>query len=556
MADMARREEKMVTTVREQSGRITGGEINNKQSFNSALQDAYDQLAFSEKRYRELFDNAPDMYHTLDLKGNFIEFNPKHMEVLGYSYEELEGNHVTYIVAESSLPKAAKGFEVLGKTGHLQSYEIDLKKKDGSLLSVEVHAMVFNGSDGQPHEVRCIMRDVTERKRLEEQLRQAQKMESVGRLAGGVAHDFNNLLTTIMGYTQLGMMEMPVGHQASEHLQQVVEAAERAATLTRQLLAFSRRQIIDPKVFNVNDLVRNMEKMLHRLIGEDIEMTAFLAPDLGQAKLDPGQMEQVLMNLVVNARDAMPVGGKLTIETANVILDEEYAKLHADVTPGQYVMLAVGDTGTGMTQEVKAHLFEPFFTTKGEGKGTGLGLSMCYGIVKQNQGHIWVYSELGYGTTFKVYIPRVDESANLLLVTRDSGKSAAGTETVLLVEDELSVRSLAARVLREQGYTVLEAKDGVEALQVAQEHAGEIHLLLTDVIMPHMGVKEFTGQLKALRSDIKILFTSGYTDDAIVHHGVLEPGVEFIEKPFRPATLVKKVRQVLDGAKKLAVAAA
>jgi PAS domain S-box-containing protein len=534
----------MVET-RQKSG-VFEDELDERLFYSSALRNAYERLALSEKRYRELYDNAPDMYHTLDIEGNFVEFNPKHMEVLGYTQEELDGHHITCIIADSSMPRVQEGFRILMESGHLQSYEVDLKKKDGSTMAVEVHAMVFEGSEGRPKEVRCIMRDVTARKQLEAQLRQAQKMESIGLLAGGVAHDFNNLLTAILGHTQLGLMLLPPDHQATERLQQVVEAAERAATLTRQLLGFSRRQIIDPKVFNLNTLVLNMERMLCRLIGENIQLTTSLAPGLANVKMDPSQMEQVLMNLVVNARDAMPSGGKLTVQTANVALDEEYARWHVDVTPGEYVMLAVSDTGVGMTDEVKAHLFEPFFTTKEPGKGTGLGLSMCYGIVKQNQGHISVASEVGRGTTFSIYVPRVDEPATASRAGGVPVDSSRATGTVLLVEDERSVRGLAADVLRQQGYTVLEATDGAEALQAALKHSGKIDLVIADVVMPNMSGGVLAERLRAVWYNMKILFTSGYTDDAIVHQGVLADGVEFIEKPFSPGALVEKVKQVLS----------
>ncbi len=389
---------------------------------------------------------------------------------------------------------------------------------------------------------------VKELRRAQEQLVQSQKMESIGRLAGGVAHDFNNLLTPILGYAQLGIMALPQGEgRLRTSLVEIQKAAERASNLTRQLLAFSRRQIIEPKVVSLNELILNMDKMLRRLIGEDIELTTLPCKDLGLVKVDPGQIEQVVMNLVVNARDAMPNGGKLTIETGNEFLGPEYAERTPDVTPGEYVMLAVSDTGIGMTEYVKAHVFEPFFTTKEAGKGTGLGLATCYGIIKQNGGHIAVYSEVGKGTTMKVYLPRVYQQAERFAQPEDSSQMPRGKETVLLVEDDTSVRALAARVLREQGYTVLEASNGREAIQIAQEHASqEIHLLLADVVMPQMGGRELAVQLKATRPGIRVLFTSGYTDDAIVRHGVLDPEVAFTHKPFSPTSLARKVREVLD----------
>jgi signal transduction histidine kinase/HAMP domain-containing protein len=380
------------------------------------------------------------------------------------------------------------------------------------------------------------------------QLLQSQKMESIGKLAGGVAHDFNNLLTPILGYAQLGIMGLKPGEERLRpNLVEIQKAAERASNLTRQLLGFSRRQIIEPKVLNLNTLIQDMDKMLRRLIGEDIELVTQPAQDLWLVKIDPGQVEQVLMNLVVNARDAMPNGGKVTVETFNAVLDPEYCASRQDVTPGDYAVLAVSDNGTGMSDEVKAHLFEPFFTTKEKGKGTGLGLATCYGIVKQNQGHIAVYSEVGQGTTFRIYLPRVNEAASAPTIARQADTMPRGTETVLLVEDEPAVRDLAVRVLREQGYTVLDAPNGAEALRIAHEHDGRrIDLLLTDVVMPLMSGSALAEQLRAAHPEIKVLFASGYTDEAIVRHGVLSPGVTLIQKPFTPATLALKVRQVLD----------
>jgi CheY-like chemotaxis protein/two-component sensor histidine kinase len=382
---------------------------------------------------------------------------------------------------------------------------------------------------------------------LQEQLRQAQKMEAVGQLAGGIAHDFNNLLTVIKGYGQLSLLQLKENDPLWGNIQEIEKATERAVHLTRQLLAFSRRQILDLKVLDLNTLLKDLDKMLRRIIGEDIELVILLDGNLGRVKIDPGQIEQVILNLAVNARDAMPSGGKLTIETANVVLDEEYANTHVGVIPGHYVRLSVTDTGLGMSQEVKEKAFEPFFTTKDKGKGTGLGLSTVYGIVRQIGGNVWVYSEPEYGTTFKIYLPRVEEELDTPHGRDETDSLPRGSETVLLVEDEPLVRDLAHRLLNQQGYNVLEAANGVQALRVAQEHAGEnIHLLLTDVVMPQMGGKELADQLKMLRPDVKVLYTSGYTDDAIVHHGVLEPGTNFLQKPFSHKTLSHKVREALD----------
>ncbi len=387
---------------------------------------------------------------------------------------------------------------------------------------------------------------VSERKEVEEQFRQSQKMESIGRLAGGVAHDMNNLLTAMLGSAELLLLDLPDG-PAREEVAEIRAVAERAADLVRQLLAFSRRQVMEPRVLDLNVLVANLRKMLRRLIGEDIELQFIAGPALGSVRADPGQIEQVLLNLSVNARDAMPNGGRLTIETANVELDDPYARTHAGVTPGRYVMLAVSDTGTGMDEHTKAHLFEPFFTTKGPGAGTGLGLSTVYGIVKQSGGDIWVYSEPARGTTLKIYLPRVAAPAEPAEAKHPATPPRRGTETVLVVEDEPVVRVLARKVLRQGGYTVIEAANGVEALEIAGQHAGDIDLLLTDVVMPDMSGRELMRKLSPRLPRLKVLYMSGYADEAIVHHGVLDPGTAFIQKPFMPEGLARKVRQVLDG---------
>ena len=391
------------------------------------------------------------------------------------------------------------------------------------------------------------MRSEEEKTALQEQFRQSQKMEAVGRLAGGIAHDFNNLLTVIKGYSQLSLLDLRESDILWGNIQEIQKATQRAADLTRQLLAFSRRQILDLKVLDLNTLLKDLNKMLRRIIGEDIELVTLLAEDLGRVRIDPGQFEQMILNLAVNARDAMVSGGKLTIETSNVELDEEYVRTHISVKPGSYVQLSISDTGVGMSFDTKEKVFEPFFTTKEKGKGTGLGLSTVYGIVKQSEGNIWVYSEPGRGTTFKIYLPRVEEKLDAVIKEEESDSLPRGSETVLLAEDDPLVRDLARRLLIQQGYTVLEASNGEEALRVAKEKAGEkIHLLLTDVVMPQMGGKELSEKLKRLRPDIGVLYTSGYTDNAIVHQGTLEPGTYFLQKPFSHKTLSHKVREVLD----------
>jgi CheY-like chemotaxis protein len=372
-------------------------------------------------------------------------------------------------------------------------------------------------------------------------------MEAIGHLAGGIAHDFNNLLTVITGYSDLVLSNLDQNHPFYPDVLEIKNASEKAESLTRQLLAFSRKQVLQPKVLDLNTLVSNMNKMLRRLIGENIELTTILTEDLGKIKIDPGQIEQVIINLAVNARDAMSNGGKLTIETANVELDEEYALTHIAVIPGRYVMLSVSDTGIGMSPEIREHIFEPFFTTKENGKGTGLGLSTVYGIVKQSGGNIWVYSEPGRGTTLKIYLPRIEETVKSIGPMDASQKSLEGSETILLVEDEEVVRTLACTILQKNGYTVLEAANGEEALRLAQgQNTHPIHLMVTDVIMPGISGPELAKQLTPLHLEMKVLFMSGYTDNAVIHHDILEPGMPYLQKPFTPDGLARKVRKVLD----------
>ena len=382
-----------------------------------------------------------------------------------------------------------------------------------------------------------------------EKLLQSQKMEAVGRLAGGVAHDFNNILTGILGYSDILLAEIPSDHSNSKFVNEIHKAAKRAAALTNQLLAFSRKQIMKPQVLHLNDLIRNLEKMLERLLGEDIELEAVLQEGLWHVKADPSKIDQVLMNLAVNARDAMPDGGKLVIETRNARLDTDYAKRHPGIAkPGDFVMFSVSDTGTGMDKETLSHLFEPFFTTKELGKGTGLGLSTVYGIVKQSGGYIWAYSEPDKGTCFKTYLPRVQEekSPSSEICMHSSGSSKRYSETILVVEDDVTVRSLVPLMLRQEGYIVLVASDGEEALRMFQNHDGRIDLVITDVIMPKMNGPELADSLTQLKPNLKVLFTSGYTSNIIVHHGVLNPGVAFLEKPLIMETLSRKIRQVLE----------
>ncbi|HUE83350.1 MAG TPA: response regulator [Pyrinomonadaceae bacterium] len=383
-------------------------------------------------------------------------------------------------------------------------------------------------------------------RKSEEQLRQSQKLQAIGRLAGGISHDFNNLLTAIIGYSDLTMRRLAEDNPLHRNLAEIKKAGERASALTRQLLAFSRKQVLQPRVFDLNAVVTDLERMLHPTIGEDVALKTILEANLGNVKADPGQMEQVIINLAVNARDAMPNGGKLLIETANVYLDESYARQHVSVVPGHYILLAITDSGTGIDEETKQHIFEPFFTTKEAGKGTGLGLSTVYGIIKQSGGNIWVYSEPGKGTTFKIYLPRVTEKAENYKTDMESVEAPAGTETILVVEDEQLVRDLALEVLSSLGYNLLHANNGRAALELCQEYREKIDLLLTDVVMPEISGRELANRLKALHPEMEILFMSGYTHDAIVHHGVLDEATHFMQKPFSPKGLALHVRRALD----------
>ncbi len=423
---------------------------------------------------------------------------------------------------------------------------------DGEVGWMTVRFFIIKDSRGRTVKTYGVNQDITElrrageeRQKLEEQLLASQKIEAIGRLAGGVAHDFNNLLSVILSYTEFAMEGVPEGASLRGDLRQVKKAGERAATLTRQLLAFSRRQVLQPVHLSLNEVAEGVEKMLRRILGEDIDLVQMLAPDLGPTLADPGQIEQVLMNLVVNARDAMPEGGRLTIETSNAEIDEEYAARHAGVKAGPYVRLAVTDTGCGMDGQTKAQLFEPFFTTKGKGKGTGLGLSTVYGIVKQSGGNIWFYSEPGRGTTFKIYLPRKLGATATSTKLPSAPLRSTGTETILVVEDGEALREVARRTLDSAGYTVLTAGDGEEALLTSAEHAGDIHLLLTDVVMPGMGGRVLAEALIKTRPALRVLYMSGYTDDAIVHHGVIDPGTHFLGKPFAGAELLRKVGEVL-----------
>jgi len=507
-----------------------------------------EMLQKNESKFRTIFERVAVGIALVSIDGQLVESNPALREMLRYDEEELRNrvfNEFTH-PEDAAIDVDLDQELIAGKRDH---YQIEKRfiRKDGGVVWCQLNVSLVRGGEEERPFTICMVEDITERKRLETQFFQSQKMETIGRLAGGIAHDFNNLLTVIKGYTQLSLSQIQEGDPCRENIEEIKGAAERAAELTNQLLTFSRRQILDMKVLDLNTIVRGLEKMMGRIIGEDIEMITVLDDRLGRVKTDPSQIEQVILNLVVNARDAMPAGGKLAIETANMVLDETYARTHIGVTPGSYEMLSVSDTGCGMSPEIKELIFEPFFTTKEEGKGTGLGLSTIYGIVRQSGGNIWVYSEPGRGTTFKIYLPRVEEETDVLPVQDDTDHLPKGNETVLLVEDDSSLRALAARVLRYQGYKVLEATNGHEAIGVARENTQErIHLLLTDVVMPYMGGRELVKRMKTLHSEIRVLFISGYTDHAITYHAGLKPGTPFLQKPFSPTALAKKVREVLD----------
>ena len=510
-------------------------------------------LSQSEERYRDYFENAKDAIYVHDLTGRYIMVNKAGEELIGYSREEILQMRISDVVPRLCLDQIHARLKEKLEDHSLTIYEVEAIRKDGSRVPIEVSSRLIY-ENGVPVAVQGSARDITERRRAEEalrasqlQLQQSQKLEAIGQLAGGVAHDFNNMLTAIIGYTDLSLRRVGLENPIRRNLEETKKAAERAASLVRQLLAFSRKQILEPKVLDLNDVVKDMHKMLTRLIGENIKLATRLQTDIGSVKADPCQVEQIIVNLVVNARDAMPRGGRVTIETANVTVDDQTAAKHVAVIPGEYVMLAVSDTGSGMDQETQARIFEPFFTTKEVGKGTGLGLSTVYGIVKQSGGNIWVYSEPGFGTVFKVYLPRIDDATASTIARQTQERNALrGTETILLVEDEDVVRGLTRQILIQAGYNVLDARSGDEAIRLCHAHAGSIDLLLTDVVMPEISGKEVADRLLELRPTIRVLFMSGYTDEAIVQHGVLDANVKFLQKPFTWVALTRKVREVLN----------
>ena len=504
----------------------------------------------SEEQYRLIAENTSDLICVLDVQGNYTYVSPSYREVLGYTPESLLGESFFSLIhpedREMAEVRTVQSFA--DKKPH--RLELRAKHRNGEWKVFETLGNWIYDSEGHPQHGILVSRDITERKQAEatlrqseeklrlseEQLRMSQKLEAVGQLAGGVAHDFNNLLTVITGYSDLVLARLDESDDNRTRIEEIKRAALRASSLTRQLLAFSRKQVLQPKLFNLKDLVADMSKMLQRLIGENIEMTTCCVPE-APINADPGQIEQVLMNLVVNARDAMPNGGRVTVETSRVEIDQDYASTHLNVQPGPYVMLAVSDTGSGMDAETCKHIFEPFFTTKELGKGTGLGLSTVYGIVKQSGGNIWVYSEPGQGTVFKVYLPAAIQTAV---------ETTPGKETILIVEDEPQIRQLASECFTHCGYNVLASADGLEALQLIERLQEPIDLILSDVVMPKVSGRELAERVSILRPSTKGLFMSGYTNDSAVNHGLLDGAHWFIQKPFALDALARLVREVLD----------
>jgi PAS domain S-box-containing protein len=497
-----------------------------------------------EKEFSDIaIGSLPGLFYLFDESGRFLRGNRDIERVTGYSASELIEKTPLDFFGEEDADLIEQAIREVFEKGQ-SSVEADLVARDGSRIPYLFTAKLAV-LDGK----RCLVGtaiDLVERRRLEQQLRQSQKMEAVGQLAGGVAHDFNNVLTVILANSDFLLNQLGPQDPRRQELKDITEAAQRAASLTRQLLAFSRKQVLQPKVLNLNDVIYSLENMLQRLIGEDVEMFTMLEPDLWAVEADPGQIEQIVMNLAVNARDAMPAGGKVSIETGNVVIDETFAQTHYPIVPGHYVMLVLCDTGIGMQSEVRSRIFEPFFTTKPTGKGTGLGLSTVYGIVKQSGGYIWAYSDPGMGTTFKVYLPRIDKETKTAKPSIVPDISGSGAGTILLVEDERSVRTLARRILEARGYTVLEAEDGGSAEQLSLGHQGPIDLLLTDVVMPELSGPELAERLLPQRPETRVLYTSGYTDHAILRAAVWESGANFLQKPFTPESLVQKVQEILD----------
>ena len=513
---------------------------------------AEEEIRQSQQKLRIHLEHTPLAVVEWDMDFRVAAWNSSAERIFGYSRQEAIGQHASFIVPAQYRQHVEQVWQSLVRQHGGTRSTNDNVTKDRRIISCEWYNTPLVDDSGRVLGIASLVQDVTERVALEERLRQSQKMEAVGRLAGGVAHDFNNLLTVILGYSQILADGVPPGSRLAESTAQIKSAADRAAGITRQLLAFSRKQVLSPRVINLNDIMLNLDSLLRRLIGEDIEVLTVPAGDLGSVKADPGQIEQVIMNLALNARDAMPQGGKLMLETSNASLDQNYAREHQPIESGRYVLLAVSDTGLGMTEETQARIFEPFYTTKEVGKGTGLGLSMVYGIVKQSGGYIWVYSEPDRGTTFKIYLPRVDQPAEIGNSEKRPAGVQRGTETILLVEDDSQLRQLSSSVLAHCGYNVLVAANPEEGLAICKANHRDIRLLVTDVVMPRMNGRQLAEQIVQVSPKVRVLYISGYTNNAIVHYGVLDPGLWFLPKPFTLSALVAKVREVLDAAESTA----
>jgi len=496
-------------------------------------------------RLAAVVESSQDAIVSLTSLGIIRTWNRGAERIFGYSAEEATGRSILFLSPPDRSAEGSTLLERVARADRIEHFETIRVKKDGTQIHVALTFSPIKDSDGRVVGVSSVARDVTESKHMEAMLRQSQKMEAVGQLAGGVAHDFNNLLGVILGYTGLMLDRLGLDDPQRKSIEEIQKAGDRAALLTRQLLAFSRKQVLQPKVIDLNAVVAGAEKLLQRLIGENIELRAVLNPELCRVKADPGQIEQIIMNLAVNARDAMPSGGKLTIETSNMEFDEAYTAQHPSTRTGPHVMLAVTDTGCGMDAETKAHMFEPFFTTKEFGKGTGLGLSTVYGIVKQSGGSVWVYTEPGLGTSFKIYLACVDAVPEIEPPNDKVMNVVAGSQTILIVEDDPALLQVTHRSLEEVGYAILEARSSKEAIDISESHTGPIHLMVTDVVLPGMSGVKLAAYLSAQRPEMKVLYVSGYTNDTVFHHGVLEPGLAFLQKPFSARTLARRVGEVL-----------
>ena len=510
---------------------------------------AEEALRRSEADFRSVVEDAPYGIYRAGITGRFLQVNPALQKMLWYEARQdlLRKDLATDIFQHKA--EYQRLTEILSRTEEIKDMEMEWKRQDGTPITVRCSGRSVNDENGIPAYFEVFAEDVTEKRVLEKQLRMAQKMEAIGRLSGGIAHDFNNLLGVIIGYSRVLKRQLGDNNALLEHALEIEKAGQRAASLTKQLLAFSRQQVLTPAVLSFNTLATDMEKMLPRLLGEDIEVSLVLDPELGNVKADQGQIEQVIMNLAVNARDAMPSGGKLKIQTANVVLDQSYTRNHPGSKAGDFVMLGVTDTGTGMDTATLAHMFEPFFTTKERGKGTGLGLATVYGIVKQSDGYISVESSPGRGSSFEIYLPRYEGQPAAEPQPIDHPEKLGGTESILLAEDSESLKKLAQTNLESVGFRVLSASSGEEALEIATRHGSTFDLLLTDVVMPGMNGRVLAEQLLPRQPGMKVLYMSGYTDSFIAGHGVLEPGTHLLHKPFTEEVLIRKVREVLDGGK-------